>query len=140
MAELNEKGELTLDINGNEVVLTRDDLLIDTAQSEGFETQSYGGITVVLDKHLTPELLEEGFVRELVSKIQTMRKEAGFEVMDRIKVYAEGNEKLEKIMQDNKEVISGDVLADEFVFGSTGGYTKSWKINSEPVTLGVEKN
>ena len=140
MAELNEKGELTLDINGNEVVLTRDDLLIDTAQSEGFETQSYGGITVVLDKHLTPELLEEGFVRELVSKIQTMRKEAGFEVMDRIKVYAEGNEKLEKIMQDNKEAISGDVLADEFVFGSTGGYTKSWKINSEPVTLGVEKN
>ena len=140
MAELNEKGELTLDINGNEVVLTRDDLLIDTAQSEGFETQSYGGITVVLDKHLTPELLEEGFVRELVSKIQTMRKEAGFEVMDRIKVYAEGNEKLEKIMQDNKEAISGDVLADEFVFGSTGGYKKSWKINSEPVTLGVEKN
>ena len=140
MAELNEKGELTLDINGSEVVLTRDDLLIDTAQSEGFETQSYGGITVVLDKHLTPELLEEGFVRELVSKIQTMRKEAGFEVMDRIKVYAEGNEKLEKIMQDNKEAISGDVLADEFVFGSTGGYTKSWKINSEPVTLGVEKN
>ena len=140
MAELNEKGELTLDINGSEVVLTRDDLLIDTAQSEGFETQSYGGITVVLDKHLTPELLEEGFVRELVSKIQTMRKEAGFEVMDRIKVYAEGNEKLEKIMQDNKEAISGDVLADEFVFGSNGGYTKSWKINSEPVTLGVEKN
>ena len=78
-------------------------------------------------------------MRELISKIQTMRKEAGFEVMDRIKVYASGNEKIQQIMLDNKETIAHDVLADEFIFGETAGYTKNWKINSEPVTLGVEK-
>jgi hypothetical protein len=75
----------------------------------------------------------------LIRKIQTMRKEAGFEVMDRIKVYASGNEKIQQIMLDNKETIAHDVLADEFIFGETAGYTKNWKINSEPVTLGVEK-
>ncbi len=139
MKELKAEGEIKLDINGNEVALAEEDLLIDMAQTEGFETQSDGRNTVVLDKTLTPELLEEGFVRELISKIQTMRKEAGFEVMDRIKVYASGNEKIQQIMLDNKETIAHDVLADEFIFGETAGYTKNWKINSEPVTLGVEK-
>ena len=139
MKELKAEGEIKLDISGNEVALSEEDLLIDMAQTEGFETQSDGRNTVVLDKTLTPELLEEGFVRELISKIQTMRKEAGFEVMDRIKVYASGNEKIQQIMLDNKETIAHDVLADEFIFGETAGYTKNWKINSEPVTLGVEK-
>ena len=139
MKELNEEGTLTLDINGASVVLSRDDLLIDMAQSEGFETQSDGKVTVVLDKKLTPELIEEGFVRELISKIQTMRKEAGFEVMDRIRLYVSGNEKLEKIIRDNSGTIGRDVLADDFTIGGTGGYTKDWKINGEPVTLGVEK-
>ena len=139
MKELNEEGTLTLDINGASVVLSRDDLLIDMAQSEGFETQSDGKVTVVLDKKLTPELIEEGFVRELISKIQTMRKEAGFEVMDRIRLYVSGNEKLEKIIRDNSGTIGRDVLADDFTVGGTGGYTKDWKINGEPVTLGVEK-
>ena len=139
MKELNEEGTLTLDINGASVVLSRDDLLIDMAQSEGFETQSDGKVTVVLDKKLTPELIEEGFVRELISKIQTMRKEAGFEVMDRIRLYVSGNERLEKIIRDNSGTIGRDVLADDFTVGGTGGYTKDWKINGEPVTLGVEK-
>ena len=139
MKELNEEGTLTLDINGVSVVLSRDDLLIDMAQSEGFETQSDGKVTVVLDKKLTPELIEEGFVRELISKIQTMRKEAGFEVMDRIRLYVSGNERLEKIIRDNSGTIGRDVLADDFTVGGTGGYTKDWKINGEPVTLGVEK-
>ncbi|MER2024520.1 MAG: isoleucine--tRNA ligase [Eubacteriales bacterium] len=139
MKELNEEGTLTLDINGVPVILSRDDLLIDMAQSEGFETQSDGKVTVVLDKKLTPELIEEGFVRELISKIQTMRKEAGFEVMDRIRLYVSGNERLEKIIRDNSGTIGRDVLADDFTVGGTGGYTKDWKINGEPVTLGVEK-
>ena len=139
MKELNEEGTLTLDINGVSVVLSRDDLLIDMAQSEGFETQSDGKVTVVLDKKLTPELIEEGFVRELISKIQTMRKEAGFEVMDRIRLFVSGNERLEKIIRDNSGTIGRDVLADDFTIGGTGGYTKDWKINGEPVTLGVEK-
>ena len=139
MKELNEEGTLTLDINGASVVLSRDDLLIDMAQSEGFETQSDGKVTVVLDKKLTPELIEEGFVRELISKIQTMRKEAGFEVMDRIRLYVSGNERLEKIIRGNSGTIGRDVLADDFTVGGTGGYTKDWKINGEPVTLGVEK-
>ncbi len=139
MKELNEEGTLTLDINGVPVVLSRDDLLIDMAQSEGFETQSDGKVTVVLDKKLTPELIEEGFVRELISKIQTMRKEAGFEVMDRIRLFVSGNERLEKVIRDNSGTIGRDVLADDFTIGGTGGYTKDWKINGEPVTLGVEK-
>ena len=139
MKELNEEGTLTLDINGVSVVLSRDDLLIDMAQSEGFETQSDGKVTVVLDKKLTPELIEEGFVRELISKIQTMRKEAGFEVMDRIRLFVSGNERLEKIIRDNSGTIGRDVLADDFTIGGIGGYTKDWKINGEPVTLGVEK-
>ncbi len=139
MKELNEEGTLTLDINGVSVVLSRDDLLIDMAQSEGFETQSDGKVTVVLDKKLTPELIEEGFVRELISKIQTMRKEAGFEVMDRIRLFVSGNERLEKVIRDNSGTIGRDVLADDFTIGGTGGYTKDWKINGEPVTLGVEK-
>ena len=140
MKELNEDGTLALDVNGTRVVLEKEDLLIDMAQTEGFETQSYGGITVVLDKALTPELIEEGFVRELVSKIQTMRKEAGFEVMDRITVYASGNEKIEQILRDNEKSVAADVLADGFIFNETDGYAKEWKINTEKVTLGVKKN
>lgn len=139
MVDLKAKGKLTFEVDGEQVELGEEDLLISTVQSEQYETQSYGGITVVLDKHLTPELVEEGFVRELVSKIQTMRKEAGFEVMDRIKVYAKGNEKLEDIMKKNKEQIAHDVLADDIIYDVTAGYTKDWKINSEPVTLAVEK-
>ena len=140
MKELNEDGTLALDVNSTRVVLEKEDLLIDMAQTEGFETQSYGGITVVLDKALTPELIEEGFVRELVSKIQTMRKEAGFEVMDRITVYASGNEKIEQILRDNEKSVAADVLADGFIFNETDGYVKDWKINTEKVTLGVKKN
>jgi isoleucyl-tRNA synthetase len=96
-------------------------------------------LTVVLDKHLTPELIEEGFVREIVSKVQTMRKEAGFEVMDRIRIYVSGNEKISGVMQRNADTILHDVLADEIVYGHTEGYVKDWKINSEQVTLGVVK-
>ena len=139
MKELKADGAIRFDVNGSQVELAEDDLLIDMAQTEGFETQSDGRTTVVLDKTLTPELIEEGFVRELISKIQTMRKEAGFEVMDRIKVYASGNEKIQQIMLDNAETIAHDVLADEFIFDEVKGYSKAWKINSEPVTLGVEK-
>ncbi|MCR5295240.1 MAG: isoleucine--tRNA ligase [Lachnospiraceae bacterium] len=140
MKELNETDSLSLDIEDTHVVLSRDDLLIDMAQTEGFETQSYGGVTVVLDKKMTPELIEEGFVRELVSKIQTMRKEAGFEVMDRISVYAKGNARIEDIIRGNEKSIGTDVLADQFVFDTLDGYVKEWKINSETVTLGVLRN
>ncbi len=139
MKELKETGLLKLVIDGTNVDLTEEDLLIDTAQSEDYETMSDGTMTVVLDRRLTPELIEEGFVRELVSKIQTMRKEAGFEVMDRISVYAQGNEKLQKILSDHEEDIKKDVLADAIVFHETDGYVKDWKINGEAVTLAVKK-
>ncbi|MEE3419570.1 MAG: isoleucine--tRNA ligase [Lachnospiraceae bacterium] len=139
MKELEDTGKLAFSIDGNDVELTRDDLLISTRESEDFETQSDGGVTVVLDKRLTPELIEEGFVREIVSKIQTMRKEAGFEVMDRIKVYSKGNDKLSGIMQAHKDEICHDVLADDIIFDETDGYVKDWKINTEPVTLAVKK-
>jgi isoleucyl-tRNA synthetase len=139
VAELNANGVIAIDVNGEKVELAREDLLIETAQTEGFVTQADQGVTVMLDTELTPELVEEGFVAELISKIQTMRKEAGFEVMDRIKVYAQDNEKIASVLTANKEKIAGIVLADDIVIGESTGYVKEWKINSEKVVLGVEK-
>ena len=140
MQQLKDTGYLTFDVNGSEVSLGEEDLLIETAQTEGFVTEADGGVTVVLDKTLTPELIEEGFVRELVSKIQTMRKEAGFEVMDRITVYASGNDKIKEVMDKNSDSISRDVLADAIIYDETDGYVKDWKINGEVVTLAVKKS
>ena len=139
MDELNATGVLKLDVNGQEIELFKEDLLIDTAQIEGYESVNDNGITVVLDTNLSPELLEEGFVREIISKIQTMRKEADFEVMDRIKVTYEGSEKAEAVFEKNNTLIAGEVLADEVVKAQPAGYVKEWKINGEAVTMGVEK-
>ena len=139
MDELKANGCLKLDINGNEVVLTEEDLLIETAQMEGYVSEQDNEVTVVLDTNLTPELIEEGFVRELISKIQTMRKEAGFEVMDKIRLYARDNDRITEILQKFGEQIRQDVLAEEIVTGQMGGYEKEWNINGEKVTLGVEK-
>ena len=139
MAQVRENGQLTLDIDGQEIVLLEADLLIDTAQKEGYVTESDNEIAVVLDTNLTPELIEEGFVRELVSKIQTMRKEAGFEVTDRIHVYVKDSQKIESIVKAHESEIKGEVLAEEITFDTTSGYEKEWKINSENVTMAVEK-
>ncbi|MBQ4613051.1 MAG: hypothetical protein IJB26_05880 [Clostridia bacterium] len=116
-----------------------EDLLIDTAQTQGYYTVSDKGITVALDTNLTPELIEEGFVREIVSKIQTMRKEAGFEVMDRITVSVTGNDKVQDLVARNWDTIGGDVMASDVKLGESVGYVKDWSINGEAVTLGVEK-
>ena len=139
MKELKSNGVLKLDINGNDVELTEEDLLIETAQTEGYVSESDGETSVVLDTNLTPELIEEGFVREIISKIQTMRKEAGFEVMDKIKVYAHGNDKIQEVMKAHEDEIKSEVLADEMVLGETDGYVKEWNINKETVTMGVKK-
>ena len=139
MAELKSTGELKLDIDGQEIVLLEENLLIDMAQMEGYVSESDHTITVVLDTNLTPELIEEGFVRELVSKIQTMRKEAGFEVMDKIRVYAKDNDKIVSIMKNHGDEIKSEVLAEEIVTGETKGYEKEWNINSEKVTMAVER-
>ena len=139
MNELRTNGVLKLDINGNDVELTEEDLLIETAQTEGYVSESDGETSVVLDTNLTPELIEEGFVREIISKIQTMRKEAGFEVMDKIVVYAHGNDKIQDVMKAHEDEIKSEVLADEMVLGETDGYVKEWNINKEAVTMGVKK-
>ena len=139
MNELRTNGVLKLDINGNDVELTEEDLLIETAQTEGYVSESDGETSVVLDTNLTPELIEEGFVREIISKIQTMRKEAGFEVMDKIVVYAHGNDKIQDVMKTHEDEIKSEVLADEMVLGETDGYVKEWNINKEAVTMGVKK-
>ena len=139
MAELKSTGELKLDIDGQEIVLLEEDLLIDMAQMEGYVSESDHTITVVLDTNLTPELIEEGFVRELVSKIQTMRKEAGFEVMDKIRVYAKDNDKIVDIMKNHGDEIKSEVLAEDIVTGETKDYEKEWNINSEKVTMAVER-
>ena len=139
MAELKSTGELKLDIDGQEIVLLEEDLLIDMAQMEGYVSESDHTITVVLDTNLTPELIEEGFVREIISKIQTMRKEAGFEVMDKIQVYVKDNKVIEDIMKAHAEEIQAEVLAEKLLTDTAQGYVKSWNINSQEVTLGVEK-
>ena len=139
MKELRENGVLTLDIDGNKVELAEEDLLIETAQTEGYVTETDGETSVVLDTNLTPELIQEGFVREIISKVQTMRKEAGFEVMDKIIVYAKDNDKIMDIMKANQDEIKREVLAENIILGEAEGYTKEWNINKEAVTLGVSK-
>ena len=139
MDELNATDALKLDINGQEVTLFREDLLIESAQMPGYVSENDNGITVVMDTNLSEELLEEGFVREIISKVQTMRKEAGFEVMDKIAVTYEGTEKAEKVFADNASTIADETLALEVTKAAPAGYTKEWKINGEAVTIGVEK-
>ena len=139
MKELRDNGVLVLDIDGNSVELAEEDLLIETAQSEGYVTETDGETSVVLDTNLTPELIQEGFVREIISKVQTMRKEAGFEVMDKILVYAKDNDKIMDIMKANQDEIKREVLAENIILGEAEGYTKEWNINKEAVTLGVSK-
>ena len=139
MDELNQKGTLTIVLDGQEEILEKEDLLIDAAQVEGYVSGSDNGITVVLDTKLTPELIEEGYVRELISKLQTMRKEAGFEVTDHIRVYQDGNDKLADILKSHADEIKSVVLADEIIVGRTAGMSKEWDINGENTLLGVEK-
>ena len=139
MSDLKANGVLVLDIDGNKVELTEEDLLIETAQTEGYVTESEGETAVVLDTNLTPELIEEGFVREIISKVQTMRKEAGFEVMDKIRVSVKDNDKIIETMKANEAEIKSEVLAEKVVYGETDGYVKEWNINKEHVTLGVTK-
>ncbi|MCI9335567.1 MAG: isoleucine--tRNA ligase, partial [Lachnospiraceae bacterium] len=139
MKELKDKGALEFEVNGVMISLSEEDLLIDVAQKEGFVTEGDNNVTVVLDTNLTPELVEEGFVYEIISKIQTMRKEAGFEVMDHITVAINGNEKLAGIVEANKAAISEKVLADQIVKDSKTAIEKEWNVNGEKVTIGVEK-
>ena len=139
MDELNADGALKFDVDGVAVELTKDDLLIDMAQKEGYVSQEDNRMTVVLDTNLTPELVEEGFVYEIISKIQTMRKESGFEVTDHIRVSINGNDKLSEIAQKNKEAISSKVLADELTSGAEYGVSKEWNINGENAVIAVER-
>ena len=139
MDTLNNTGALTFDFDGQEVVLTKDDLLIDVAKKDGYVTEEDNYVTVVLDTNLTPELIEEGFVREVISKIQTMRKEAGFEVMDYISVYQANNDKIAELMKSNADEIKNEVMADHIHLGEMKGFTKEWNINGETVMLGVER-
>jgi len=139
MSELKDKGTLTINVAGVDEALTEEDLLIETAQMEGFVSESDHGVTVVLDTTMTPELIEEGFVLEIISKIQTMRKEAGFEVMDRICVYADGNEKIAEILKNNADSVKEKVLAESIILGDVDGYVKEWNVNGEMVTMAVEK-
>ncbi|NLK36988.1 MAG: isoleucine--tRNA ligase [Epulopiscium sp.] len=137
MNTLKTEGKATLLIDGEEVVLEMDDVLVDTAQKDGFVSAADQNVTVVLDSNLTPELIEEGFVREIISKVQTMRKEANFEVTDKITVYHDGNAVIAGILERND--IKADVLAEEVVAKKGGSYSKEWNINGETVLLGVEK-
>ena len=139
MAEIKSTGSLVLREVGEDVVLAEEDLLISMSQTEGFVADQDGPVTVVLDTNLTPALLEEGFVREIVSKIQTMRKEADFEVMDHIDVFYTAGEKAAAVFAANADAIAKDVLAESVTAGSGEGYTKDWNINGEDVTLTVKK-
>ena len=139
VAEFKKGNTVTFEVEGTEVTLVESDVLVETTEKAGFVTEGDARVTVVLDTNLTPELIEEGFVREVVSKVQTMRKEAGFEVMDRIKVYVTGNDVVAGVMDRNCDSIKEDVLALEIVNAEPAGYVKEWNINGESVKLGVEK-
>ena len=139
MAELKADGVLALPTVSDDVKLSEEDLLITMTQMEGYVTEGDNTVTVVLDTNLTPELVEEGFVYEIISKIQTMRKESGFEVTDHIRVSINGNDKLSEIAQKNKEAISGKVLADELTSGMEYGVSKEWNINGENAVIAVER-
>ena len=139
MDELNTNGVLKLQLSTIEAELLKEDLLIETAQVEGFESASDNGITVVLDTNLTPELIEEGFVREIISKIQTMRKDSGYEVMDHVVLFQSGNDKIKAVIENNKDRIMNDVLADEIKFDTACDNQKEWDLNGEKVTLGLNK-
>ena len=139
MDELEANGAIKFDVDGSTISLEKEDLLIESAQVEGFASESDYGITVVLDTRLSEELIEEGFVREIISKLQTMRKDSGFEVMDNIVVYVSGNDKIKAIMERNEEEIKGDVLAVSIEFDANCDNSKEWNINGEKVSLGVVK-
>ena len=139
MAELKSKGSITLDSVNADVVLCEEDLLITMTQQEGYVTESDNEVTVVLDTNLTPELIAEGFVRELISKIQTMRKEAGFEVMDQIHVFWQAGDAIAEIFEKYGTQIQSEVLAVSIFKDAVKGYEKEWNINGEKVVLGVEK-
>ncbi len=139
MKELNETGHITVTLDGVDELIEKDDLLIEALQKDGYVSESNYGITVVLDTNLTPELIEEGYVREIISKVQNMRKDSGFEVMDHINVYEKGNDKIKEIILANKDVIMKEVLADKIVVDETAGIEKVWTINSEECTIAVEK-
>ena len=144
MDELDAQGMLKFDINGVAVELSKDDLLIEMVQKEGYVSEADNTVTVVLDTNLTEELLEEGFVYEIISKIQTMRKEADFEVMDHIEVTVDKNEKIADVVRKNEEMIAGKVLADKMTAGEMDASTedwhvKSWNVNGEEVTIGIRK-
>ena len=141
MEELNTNGKITLTINGENVELEKEDLLIETFKTEGYSVAFDKGLYVVLDTKLTPELIEEGYVREIVSKVQTMRKDAGFEVVDHIYFFVTGNENIKKIIENNETEIKKDLLAEEIVFDrlEENIFTKEWNINGEDVTFAVKK-
>ena len=139
MKSLNDTGSVDFDFDGEIVSLGREDLLIETAKNDDFVTEADNKTTVVLDIRLSEELIEEGFVRELISKVQTMRKEAGFEVVDHIVLSQSGNERIADIIRKNETVIKNDTLADEIVYNNVEGYTKDWNLNGENTSLGVSK-
>lgn len=139
MKYLNDTGSVDFDFDGEIVSLGREDLLIETAKNDDFVTEADNKTTVVLDIRLSEELIEEGFVRELISKVQTMRKEAGFEVVDHIVLSQSGNERIAEIIRKNETVIKNDTLADEIVYNNVDGYTKDWNLNGENTSLGVSK-
>ena len=139
MAELKDKGAITFDVDGNEISLALEDLLISMSQKDGYAAEADGPVTVVMNTNLSEELIEEGFVYEVISKLQTMRKDSGFEVMDRIEAAFTGNDKLQDIIKKNSDMISGKVLANEFKFGETFDNAKEWDINGEKLTISVKK-
>ncbi|MBR3173105.1 MAG: class I tRNA ligase family protein, partial [Eubacterium sp.] len=139
MEELQENGALKFNFDGVDVELTEEDLLISTAQVEGYVSESDNGITVVLDTNLTPELIEEGFVREIISKIQTMRKDNDYDVMDKITFSLKGNDKIKEIVQKNEDMIKNETLTQEVIYDDVVGDEKEWSINGEKVTFGTKR-
>ena len=138
-SELDKTGELKLNLSSGEIILTAEDIEINVAQTEGYNVQTENDISIALSTELTPALIEEGFVREIISKVQTMRRDSKFEVTDRIKIFAQGNKKLAEIISRNADEIKTVALADEIIFDETCANSKDWDINGEKIFIGVTK-
>ena len=139
MDELNGTGSLKISVSGRDELLSKEDLLIESAQMPGYESVEDNGVTVVLDTNLTEELIEEGFVREVISKIQNMRKDSGFEVMDHIDLYVSGNDRIAQIIKRNEAQIKDEVLGEAVHYEETSNAAREWTLNGEKVKLGVVK-
>ena len=139
LSDLNKNGKVEIVSGDFKAELTKDDILVEAAKKGGYVTALEGSTVVVLDTNITEELKEEGFMREVIARVQNMRKEADFEVMDLIKIYIKSDDAIKSLISKNEKMVTGDCMAKEIIYDNTSGFVKDWEIDGKSLTIGVEK-